>query len=616
MPTIRILPDQVANRIAAGEVIERPVAVVKELVDNSIDAQASRVHVEFQQGGKSQILVQDDGSGMSRDDALLCIERHATSKIRSSDDLFNIRTLGFRGEAIPSIASVSRFQMFTRTASCSEGTEILINGGKLIHCKAAGVPVGTRIEVTQLFNSIPARRKFLKTDNTEASHIIQWMRLMAIAHPHVAMRLQSGSRTLMNLAANDSLEERILSLWGRELKDQITPFAFSREGMVAEGFIGKPGLSRPSRQDIVTIVNGRPVESRTLGFAFTEAYHTLIPKGRYPLVFIRMDVEPALIDVNIHPSKKEIKFRNEGVVRTEVIQGVWGVLRPRNHPVSPPVFPSLPPNPSGSGLPTPADAVPREPTGMGPRPVAVSLSPASPTVATAAFRGPNPTPATSSPAHFASIPHPDRTSACNRVPLTQAVLERDWRFIGDYSRVYGLYERNQSLTLLHHGRANFRIQFERFRSLLDSMEIATQAEILPQAFELDYLSSRKLETLQPLLQLCKIGISAFGKQCFRLESVPVFLDRDLAMPLILDWVKADPPITDVDSMKNALSLRGSAARARAGNYPLSRESSYSLLGELLVCQDPSVDPEGKATMLHLPHRIIEAGGSDLGRGLF
>ena len=217
MSRIRVLPDQVANQIAAGEVIERPVAVVKELVENSLDAGATRVEVEFRNGGKSYIRVEDNGCGMTPDDALLCLERHATSKITGADDLFAITSFGFRGEAMPSIASVSKFSMRTRPYDAEAGCEVLVNAGKFVHRREVGMPPGTRLEISQLFNSVPVRRKFLKADNTEAAHIIQLMRQYAVAHPQCAFVLIENGRTLFQSPVCRGLRDRVAEIWGRRL---------------------------------------------------------------------------------------------------------------------------------------------------------------------------------------------------------------------------------------------------------------------------------------------------------------------------------------------------------------------------------------------------------------
>ncbi len=632
MSTIRILPDQVANRIAAGEVIERPIAVVKELVDNSIDAGADRIKVQFKQGGKSYVLVEDNGKGMTPDDALLSLERHATSKIRSSDDLFNIQTLGFRGEAIPSIASVSRFLMRTRPVDQLEGTEVLVNGGKLIHRKEVGMPPGTRTEVTHLFSSIPARRKFLKTDNTEASHIIQWVRLIAVAHPGIAFRLLSNERTLISVPAQESQLDRILSLWGRELESQLKPLEFEANGIHATGFIGKAGVSRPSRQDIVTIVNGRPVESRTLGFAFTEAFHTHIPRGRYPVVFMQFKVDPSMIDVNIHPSKKEIKFKNESTVRTLIIQQVWAVLRHQSVTLKPEADANIAHNAGAgavtgiSGIPLPATSTHTSPS---PATAARFISHPHPSpVATAAASAPpmrvasSPQPRVSGAPVVSAMPSgtpvptkasnpgnpgcPTPSSTPSAAPLSIAAIEKEWRYIGDYHRSYSIFERSGGLSLVHNSRALRRIGYEKVLAELHTNPSHLQHDMVPATLELEVHTSARLKKWIPLLAKSGLIVEEFGRNFFRLEAVPSVMDATEGLQLIEKWLHLDTDVQlDLDTVKTEVALVCCRKYRHQLELPLRKEVAIDVLCQLLACTQPMVDPEGAPVIQHIPHRLFE-----------
>ena len=293
MAKVRILHDRVANQIAAGEVIERPAAVVKELVENALDAGATRIEVEFRHGGRSLMRVEDNGSGMSRDDALLALERHATSKIVEAADLDRLASYGFRGEALPSIASVSRFLMQTREAGSEAGSEILVNGGKFVHVRECGRPVGTCIEVTHLFNSVPARRKFLKTDQTEAAHIVHCVRLYALACPRTAFTLIEDGRVIFRSPECSTLEERVTEIFGRQVAESLIPIACDEPGLRLTGLIGRPGVGRSTRHEMIVFVNARPVDSRTLNYALIESYSESLPKGRYPLAFVFFECAPA-----------------------------------------------------------------------------------------------------------------------------------------------------------------------------------------------------------------------------------------------------------------------------------------------------------------------------------
>mgnify|MGYP001183216623 FL=1 len=622
MSTIRILSDQVANRIAAGEVVERPVAVIKELVENSIDAGATRIRIAIQKGGKSLMRVEDNGCGMSPDDAMMCIERHATSKIQSSDDLFNIRTLGFRGEAIPSIASVSRFLLQTRAEGFLEGTEILINGGKLIHSKSVGMPTGTRIEVTHLFSSVPARRKFLKTDNTEASHIIQTIRMLAVAHPGIGFTLHSSDRSILSVPEGQDVHSRILSLWGGELSGNLLPLKLENSFLSGHGFIGSPGFSRPTRHDIVTIVNGRPVESRTLGFALTEACHTHIPRGRYPIAFLYLEVDPASIDVNIHPSKKEIKFKDEGGVRSALIQAVWKTFGDAGASANTSVGDRFPEAESGSrDLPVISGAVPYTdpiwPPPMRDRPASVEVSflrpdhkeyPAS---QEKGMPAPNPNP-------------PPPASAANRAAIEPllvvpqgAVVEkkwdsrREWRYIGHFNRVYSVFERDSGLTLLHAPNAFRRVRYDKVLGELERSGIPRQGLVIPVCVELDLMQDRAMKAVGDQLVQFGLGVSEFGRRTFRIEEIPAWIESSDAKSYftdILAWLGAG-------RMENELRMDGEVRREAArliyahsssnADYPLSPDASHHLLESLLACRDPLSSPEGKPTMVHLPHRYFD-----------
>src|SRR5262245_5018842 len=327
MAKVRILSDRVANQIAAGEVIERPAAVVKELVENALDAGATRIEVEFRHGGRALMRVEDNGHGMSRDDALLALERHATSKIAEAADLDQLTSYGFRGEALPSIASVSRFELQTRESGADAGTEILINGGKFVHVRDCGRPVGTRIEVTHLFNSVPARRKFLKTDQTEAAHIVHCVRLYALACPRTAFTLIEDGRVIFRSPECRTLEERIAEIFGRQISESLLPIECTEESLRLTGLIGRPGVGRATRHEMIVFVNARPVDSRTLNYALIESYNESLPRGRYPLAFVFFECDPAAVDVNVHPAKREVRFRSEPQVRGFVIRSVLQRLR-------------------------------------------------------------------------------------------------------------------------------------------------------------------------------------------------------------------------------------------------------------------------------------------------
>src|SRR5438045_6561862 len=303
MGRIRLLPETVASQVAAGEVIERPASVVKELVENSVDAGAEKIDVSIRRGGMSVIRVIDDGWGMDRDDALLCLERHATSKIRSAADLQAVATLGFRGEALPSIASVARFRLTTREADAMAGTEVLVNGGKIDVVRDGGEAPGTHVEVRSLFYNLPARRKFLRSENTESRNIEHQVHLQAIGHPEIGFSLMRDDRIVFQLPATATLGDRIRDLYGVELLQrlaEVKPAAFPK--IRTSGFIGQAGLSRQTRSQQLVFVNGRAIESSLITAAIREGYHTALMKGQYTVTFLVLELDAKAVDVDANPA--------------------------------------------------------------------------------------------------------------------------------------------------------------------------------------------------------------------------------------------------------------------------------------------------------------------------
>jgi DNA mismatch repair protein MutL len=350
MGRIRILTDQVANQIAAGEVVDRPASVVKELLENSLDAGATRIVVEVEAGGRKLIRISDNGMGMVRDDALLAFERHATSKIRSSDDLLSISTLGFRGEALPSIASIARVQVETRAAADGSGTLLEIAGGKIYRVEDAGLPPGTTIAVRDLFFNTPARRKFLRAESTELSHVTALVTHYALAHPGKHFELHSASHALLVAPAVSKAAERIFQIFGRDTLDQLIPTAaerpFDRAGLPepppwkrdeeyaapepgflrVSGFVSKPELQKLNRNSIYVFVNQRLIRDRLILHAVSEAYRNVIPPTSFPVVLLFLEMPPHEVDVNVHPAKTEVRFRQQAFVHDFVRDSIRNTL--------------------------------------------------------------------------------------------------------------------------------------------------------------------------------------------------------------------------------------------------------------------------------------------------
>lgn len=322
-PEIKILPDDVANKIAAGEVVERPASVVKELLENSIDAGATRIDIEFKHGGKTFIKVLDNGCGMTRQQALMSLEQHATSKIRSPEDLFSISSYGFRGEAVPSIASVSKFRMRTRPEGESVGTQIDSYASQVLSVKECGMPRGTEILVENLFSGVPARRKFLKSDNVEAGHIARLCRLYALALPNLSLTLVENSKVLFHSEEGFGVIARISKIFGRETAENLIELKESQKyGMKVSGAILVPGESFSTSRNICVFINGRPVECRAVYAAVKEAYSQFVPKGRFAGAFLFIELNPSSVDVNVHPAKREVRLKDELGVKNFIADAI------------------------------------------------------------------------------------------------------------------------------------------------------------------------------------------------------------------------------------------------------------------------------------------------------
>ncbi len=562
MSTIRILEPTVANQIAAGEVVERPAAVIKELLENSLDAGARRVTVDFSRGGKARMIVEDDGKGMTGDEALLSLERHATSKIQLAADLDRIATFGFRGEALPSIASVARFTMQTRPASAPSGTEIAVNGGKLVHRRDHGMAPGTRIEVANLFHPVPARLKFLKSDETEAAHIVRLVRLYAIAHPEVGFLLREDGREIFRSPGNAPLLDRVREIWGRQVAEEVTIMpAFERPGMRLSGLLGKPGVSRGTRQDLVTVVNGRPVDSRTMAFALTESYHTLIPKGRYPLAFVFLEMDPAWVDVNVHPAKREVRFRDEAKVRNFLIESVLAVLRARGDEGLPAeTVPAVAPvTPLAVDVPSVSGAVP--PPG-----------PAS------AYVPPN-SPAPVSPAHAPAV-------------------RLGWRLLSRLREERAVFETPTGLAVLDLGAAHQRVLYESILAQFTAHKPVSQPLLVPLSIELEPLPAAVLKERLPLLTSAGFDFEEYGRNFWRIQALPAWLEPEQALAFVRDLL-AEMARREGDFGRPSLAYDALAKlavnKARRKGDSLSDAELMELVQALFRTAQPGTCPRGRRT---------------------
>lgn len=677
MNRIRLLPEQVANQIAAGEVVERPASVVKELVENSLDAEPTRISVEIGAGGRSLIRVIDDGIGMTRDDALLCLERHATSKIRRAEDLAAIATMGFRGEAIPSIASVSRFTLTTRERddASGEATQVVINGGKIIEVKAAASPTGTSVEVRQLFFNLPARRKFLRSEETERAHIAHYLTLVALAFPQVGFTFTSDSRQVWQLPPVkwattaerfNALRERLRQLHGADVP--LLPVEFTAQieeapeevpGAGSEvpgrsfaegqsvfgvrtslfrvwGFIGAPGVSRSTRDEQHLFVNQRPVENRGLNFALLEGYHTALMRGRYPVGCLFLELDPAAVDVNVHPQKREVKFREEQAVRRLVAKAVRETLLAFHGPTTA-TTPTLAPvganhataTPTARVLtqsatfppaederransdfrltpPAPAPAAAQTTLPLSLRPTSTAVSPSLPSVRTPTVPEAERSPDTgtgsspSAPSPFVSAPRPSTAVPLLHVPL---------RLVGVVGRLYVVLESDRGLVLLDQHAAHERILFEQMLARIESAQLApSQRLLLPETVELtprdaDFVR-QNLETLTRL----GVGLSEFGDRTFLLDALPPFVKagnpKQFASELI-DALKSAGAGVNSARLGEDIIAKTVCRHAVKANDPLRGPELENLVNDLRRCTMPYTCPHGRPTLIEMNWRELE-----------
>lgn len=660
MNRIRLLPEQVANQIAAGEVIERPASVVKELVENSLDAGANQIQVEIQAGGRALIRVTDDGLGMGRDDALLCLERHATSKIRLAEDLGSISTMGFRGEALPSIASVSRMSLVTRERDdhTGEGVQVVIHGGKILEVKAAGCAPGTRVEIRQIFFNLPARRKFLRSEETERAHVHHYMLLAALANPRVAFTFVDEQRTVWQLpavAANlgpehdlAALRERLQSLYppglnllpvdvSDEIKgtaDPLSAEADTSEPLRIWGFIGAPGVSRSTREDQHLFVNRRPVENRGLNFALLEGYHTALMKGRYPVCVLFLELSPASVDVNIHPSKREVKFHREREVRRGVAGAIHQTLVRFHHPppaiaLSPafapseegegreprPIAPADEPAPVSEVTPTIEHSTPDSPAAPPPAPVN-PLHPIANWPARAAAGSivrPEPSPERPLARDFAPEPVSDvepgffpslAAGMAKPVPLLQVPL----RIIGVIGKLYVVLESDRGLVLLDQHAAHERILFEQMLNRLEQGNAPSQGLLLPETVELSPKDAQFLKEQLPVLSRLGVALSEFGDRTFLLEGLPPFVkspDSRAFVIGLIDELKAAGQEINSWRLGEQVVAKTVCRHAVKANDPLGGPELDGLVRDLRSCTMPYTCPHGRPTLIEMNFRELE-----------
>ena len=584
MGKIRLLPDEVASQVAAGEVVERPASVVKELVENSIDAGAGRITVEFVRGGTQLVRVTDDGCGMDREDALLSLERHATSKIRTAGDLAAVTTMGFRGEAVPSIASVSRFRLVTRPPGAGAGTEILVAGGKIESVSDSGEAPGTSVEVRTLFFNLPARRKFLRGEETEAAHIVHQMQSLALAHPAVAMTLLREGKKLWQAAATPDLGVRLRDLFGEDFLRRMLPLEPGEEnGVKISGFLSKPGEGRPDREQQFMILNGRVVQCPAIFQPLREAYSEALPRGRHPLAVLSITMDPLAFDCNVHPAKREVRLHRPDLVRQAVFLAARRLLESLRKPAI-------------SVAPTARAPVPRSP---------VTASAPSSATSSEPDRPAPPTPPVQPAAPLAGAFRPPSQEGLN---LEKPVAAEDaFQLIGGLDNRWVLMQSNDGLVLLNIRAASERILFENLRREMETGTAPAQRLLIPDVIELPIRDAVWISENLPALHATGFVLEPFGGNTFKIEALPPALAGRDARATLLDICES---LRASGSLGNHTLATDSLARsvsvlAALDGFAYDENRARQLVRELLLCELPYASPRGHPTMIQWSFSELE-----------
>ena len=657
MSRIRILPEAVANKIAAGEVVERPASVVKELLENALDAGAKTIRIEIEAGGKRMIRVIDDGHGMTHDDALLAFERHATSKLKTADDLLSIATLGFRGEALPTIASVSRLLLETRDAAEAEGTRIEFANGKLISVKPAGLPAGSTLSVADLFYSVPARRKFLKSDSTELGHIASLVTHYALANPDKQFILSTPTQSIIDCSPTERLADRVYQLFGRQALDELVeipsvsaPFraAITEQPLDPEeqgasltisGFTSRPEIQRPNGSGIYIFVNKRLVRDKLILHAIHEAYRNIHPHAIFPATLLFLEMPYDEVDVNVHPKKIEVRFRRSSFVhdftRDTIRQALMnarpiasfaaaaGTVAPQNNPTSwNPAAGALHPvtaAPAGSGIPH-AIIPPLQQLGLGSGVGSdgggfeLSGAPLQPVEQRFSFEpgssfgnnAPYIPPVAGAPSNWighlagadgdapASLPHPDQIA--------------DLKPLGQVSSSFIIAVNGQGLWIVDQHVAHERVLFEQHLEARRAGKVESQRMLLPMIVE---LSPRQIVTYEKIAEeLVANGfeVEPMGPKSFAIQAIPagiVTSDAEKLLTEILDGIERENSAISIDTLQAKIAASTACHAAIKVNMPLEHTKMEWLLAELAKTDCPMSCPHGRPVVLRYSVREIE-----------
>ncbi|MCE5316973.1 MAG: DNA mismatch repair endonuclease MutL [Parachlamydia sp.] len=578
MPSkIRVLPDHTINQIAAGEVIENASSVVKELVENSLDAGATQITVEISGGGRQLIRISDNGCGMNADDALLCLERHATSKIKAVDDLHTLISMGFRGEAIPSIASISKMTLITAPhEEDAKGTIVMIEGGKLIKSDPVACSPGTQIEVKDLFFNVPARKKFQKSPAHDTQDILKCLTLLALGNPTIRFELISNCKTLLKSDAS-TLQERISDILGIEYLQETCPIQAQMEEMHLEGYIGMPACTRQNRTGQFLFINKRAVNCPLISYAVRDGYGTALPQNRHPIFVLHLTLPGELVDVNVHPQKREVRLRHEQTIREWIIKAIEGALPAAQEfsSYSPPLYSFEP------------------------------LYDAAPLSATPLHLAE--TPCRVEPQKRESPPRfPDEPPLFNHAKFTQEKAKAPKAVCTLPGYIVTESPTQDSLGMIDQRAAHARILFEKLTAAHENGQpLAVQTLLLPYTLELTPHESALLESCLEGLNSCGIGIKAFGRHTFAIDALPqMFGNADIAafirdlLSQLQDFCHENQP---QESLQKELRIKIAETASRSAiskNRRLSLDEAQSLVNQLMECQLPNQCPKGRPTLVH------------------
>ncbi len=606
MSRVRILPEILSNRIAAGEVVERPASVVKELVENALDARSARIIVEVEKGGRSLIRVSDNGTGMAHDDALLSVERYATSKIAGEEDLFSIRTLGFRGEALPSIAAVSRFVMETRTSGSDTGTRVEITGGTIRNVSEAGVPAGTMISVRDLFFNTPARRKFMKSAPTEMGHIADTLAGIALGWPGVRFSLHHNGKSVKIWSGVSDPLDRAADILGQDMKKNLCRVEWESPDISLRGWVSVPGMTRSTSASVYLYVNGRWIRDRILQHAIFAGYAGRIMKGQFPLAVLFLTVEPDQVDVNVHPAKNEVRFAQQKAVHQAVSQAVSEALAR-----------------SETGSRTKKSLLSEIPSHAGKIPEKEQCSPSRSCFST--HPGENAISPALAGSHVSEAAVSYREEEGFSAPQFQTKPEQadygqenlwvkkafgDLHIIGQFHGTYILCEAENGLILIDQHAAHERVLFEELKRREKNQNPIAQKLLMPETVELTFRESALMQTLLPAFLAMGFDIVPFGGSTFAIQAAPSMLSGKAIAPLIAELIEKMAQIgiaTDADRNRAAeeiLMLTACHAAIRAGQS-LSPEQIRGLLRQMDECENPSNCPHGRPTWIRWSLHFLE-----------